>query len=318
MRTFVPDHRSVTLFAELIPDVTVTEVERTPVGLVLPAFVPTASATCPHCGTVSTRVHSYYTRRPYDLPISGQPALLLLQLRRFRCLAATCPAATFSERLPTLLAPAAQRTLRLNAALRDLALAFGGQAGARQSARTAMTASGDTLLRRAHTAALPAPATPRLLGIDDFAFHKGQVYGTILTDGETHAVVDLLPDRTAETAAAWLKEHPGIEVVTRDRAGEYARGVRAGAPEAVQVADRFHLIKNAGEVLERVVQRHHQGLGSAAKAVDQERVARALPGSSLSVVAPEQHAAPSPPSRQLPYARQRRFAQYQDVIVKCQ
>jgi transposase len=281
----------------------------------LTARVLALSALCPHCGTASTAVHSYYTRQPRDLPLSGQAVRLLLHLRRFRCRAATCPVVTFSERLPTLIIPAAQRTVRLNRVLRDLALAFGGQAGARQCARTAMAASGATLLRRAHTAALPELTTPRILGIDDFAFCKGQIYGTILTDGETHAVVDLLPNRTAKTTAAWLKSHPGIDVVTRDRAGEYARGVRVGAPKAVQVADRFHLIKNAGEVLEHVVLRHHDGLRSAAKAVDQERDALTLPTMSSPAAAPESRTAPGPSTRQQPHSRQRRFAQYQEVLA---
>jgi transposase len=286
-------------------------------GLALKAFVPTASATCPHCGTSSSRIHSYYTRRPRDLPISGESVRLLLHLRRFRCLAATCPALTFSERIPALIAPVAQRTTRLNNALRDLALAFGGEAGARQSARSAMAASGDTLLRRAHSATAPLPPTPRILGIDDFAFHKGQVFGTILTDGETHAVVDLLPDRSAQTATTWLREHPGIESITRDRASDYTRAGREGAPQAVQVADRFHLSKNAGDVLERIVRRHHHGLRTAAKAVDREHIARLPPLREVrrTVLKQENELPVVATSRQDPHARQRRLARYQEVMA---
>jgi transposase len=154
------------------------------------------------------------------LPISGQSVRLALYLRRFRCLNPTCSAITFTERLPELLAPFAQRTVRLNELIRDLALAFGGEAGARQSVRSAMPTSGDTLLRRAHSAVPPTRPTPRVLGIDDFSFRRGQVFGTILTDGESHEVVDLLPDRTAKTAAAWLQQHAGVEIVTRDRSAE--------------------------------------------------------------------------------------------------
>ena len=136
----------------------------------------------------------------------------ILHVRRFQCINPACPTVTFAERLSSLAPPAAQRTVRLNAALRDLALAFGGQAGSRQSARSAMAASGDTLLRRAHAATPPAHPRPHVLGIDDFAFQKGRVYGSILTDGETHAVADLLPDRSAETVTAWLATHPGVEI----------------------------------------------------------------------------------------------------------
>lgn len=255
MRTSVLDTASADLFAALIPGVTVIEVEQTPSGLLLTALALTLSATCPRCGTASTRVHSYYTRRPRDLPVCGLSVHLLLHVRRFRCLLPTCPAVTFTERLPELLAPAAQRTNRLNEALRELALAFGGEAGARQSARSAMPASGDTLLRRAHTATPPVRPTPRVVGIDDFAFQKGRVYGTILTDGETHAVVDLLPDRTPETVAAWFEQYPGVELVTRDRSKEYARGISTGAPDAVQVADRWHILGNLREALERLLDR---------------------------------------------------------------
>jgi transposase len=296
----------------------VTEVELTPLGLVLKAFVPTASATCPHCGTPSSRIHSYYTRHPHDLPISGETVRLLLHLRRFRCLAAACSAVTFSERIPALIAPAAQRTTRLNNALRDLALAFGGEAGARQSARSAMAASGDTLLRRAHTATAPRHPTPRILGIDDFAFHKGQLYGTILTDGETHAVVDLLPDRSAQTATSWLREHPGIEIITRDRASDYTRAGREGAPHAVQVADRFHLSKNAGDVLERIVGRHHHGLRTAAKAVDQQHIAGLPPlrDAGRAVPKQEKQLPVVATSRQDPHVRERRLARYQEVMAR--
>lgn len=270
MRTSVLDPTSANLFAARIPGVTVIEVEQTPTGLLLTALALALSATCPRCGIDSTRIHSYYTRRPHDLPVCGLSVRLLLHVRRFRCLNPTCPAATFTERLPELLAPAAQRTNRLNKALRALALAFGGEAGARQSARSAMTASSDTLLRRAHTATPPARPTPRVVGIDDFAFQKGRVYGTILTDGETHAVVDVLPDRTPETVAAWFEQHPGVELVTRDRSKEYARGISAGAPDAIQVADRWHILGNLREALERLLDRLRPQLLALPQAADAE------------------------------------------------
>src|SRR5437762_12182142 len=127
-----------------------------------------------------------------------------------------------------------------------------------------MRASGDTLLRRAHAATPPPRPTPRVLGSDDFSFRNGQLFGTILTDGESHEVGDLLPDHTAEKAAAWLQKHAGVEIVTRDRGADYTRAISTGAAHALQVADRFHLVKNAGETLERVVQRNHQGLRLAA------------------------------------------------------
>jgi len=256
MHTFVPSEAAGRrLLAALAPDVTVLDVQIEPQSMSL-TVTPTANtAACPHCTTSSSRVHSYYTRRPADLPSTERSTRLVLHVRRFRCINPACPTVTFSERLPRLVAPAAQRTVRLNAALRDLALAFGGQAGSRQSARSAMAASGDTLLRRAHAATPPSHPTPQVLGIDDFAFRKGRVYGSILTDGETHAVVDLLPDRSAESVTAWLATHPGVEIVTRDRSTEYARGVSARASDARQAADRWHVLGNLREALERLLHR---------------------------------------------------------------
>lgn len=238
-----------------MPDVTVLDVQVEPEVVLLTVTPSSSTAACPHCSTESARIHSYYIRQPHDLPVSGRATRLAVHARRFRCVNPACSTVTFAERLPNLVAVAAQRTVRLNAELRDLALAFGGEAGARQSLRSAMPASGDTLLRRAHTATLPPRATPRVLGLDDFAFQKGRRYGTILTDGETKDVVDLLPDRTAETVGDWLKAHPEVEIVTRDRSTEYARGVTMGAPDVVQVADRWHVLGNLREALERLLDR---------------------------------------------------------------
>jgi len=319
MRTIVPNTTAgPRLLAGLLPDVTVLDVQVEPEVVLLMVTPSSSTATCPRCSTESTRIHSYYTRQPHDLPISGRAARLVIHARRFRCVNPACSTVTFAERLPNLVALAAQRTVRLNTELRDLALAFGGEAGARQSERSAMPASGDTLLRRAHAATAPARPTPRVLGIDDFSFRKGQVFGTILTDGERHAVVDLLPDRTADTAAAWLQKHPSVEIVTRDRSADYTRAITTGAPHAVQVADRFHFVKNAGETLERVVQRHHQGLRLAAKAVDQERTQQTDTVVDKPPLLPEPRAHAQPtterPAHTSP-AQQRRLARYQEVTT---
>jgi transposase len=253
MRTIVPNTTAGSrLRAVLAPNVTVLDVQVEPEVVLLTVASSSSTAACPRCATESARLHSSYIRQPQDLPISGRTTRLVLHARRFRCVNPACSTVTFAERLPNLVAVAAQRTIRLNAELRDRALAFGGEAGARQSVRSAMSASGDTLLRRAHTATLRARAIPRVLGLDDFAFQKGRRYGTILTDGETKDVVDVLPDRTAEPVAAWLKDHPGVELVPRDRSTEYARGVTTGAPDAIQVADRWHVLGNLREALERL------------------------------------------------------------------
>jgi transposase len=319
MRTIVPNTTTgPRLLAGLVPDVTVLDVQVEQEVVLLTVTPSSTTAACPRCSTESARIHSYYIRQPHDLPISGRTTRLLVHARRFRCVNPACLTVTFAERLPNLVALAAQRTVRLNAELRDLALAFGGEAGARQSVRSAMPVSADTLLRRAHSAAPPARPTPRVLGIDDFSFRRGQVFGTILTDGESHEVVDLLPDRTAETAATWLQEHAGVEIVTRDRSADYARAISTGVPHAVQVADRFHLAKNAGEVLERVVQRNHEGLRLAAKAVDQERAQQTASTTDEMQPLPQPRPYPQPTTEssvQGSPARQRRLARYQEVIA---
>jgi len=139
--------------------------------------------------------------------------------------------------------------------LQELGLALGGEAGARQSQRQAMPTSPDTLLRLTRTISIPERATPRVLAVDDFAFRKGRTYGTILIDGEEHHPVDLLPERSAAALATWLQEHPGVEIITRDRAPEYAGGASDGAPQALQVLDRWHLIGNLQEALARLLDR---------------------------------------------------------------
>ena len=217
-------------------------------------------AACPMCAQHSTRCHGRYCRTVADRPWAGVPVRLHLRLRKFVCTTPSCPRAIFTERLPTVVAPSAQRTLRLADDQRHLALEHGGEAGARTAARTGMTTSSDTLLRLARRTPPSAPSTPKVVGIDDWAWRKGQSYGTVVVDLEAHEVIDLLPDRTATTVETWLKEHPSITIISRDRAGAYADGATKGAPQAVQVADRFHLLQNLRETLQRLLDRHHAAL----------------------------------------------------------
>jgi len=215
---------------------------------------------CPLCGHPAQRVHSHYVRTLADLPLSGQRVRFQLRVRRFFCPNADCKRRTFTERLPDFAPKSARRTERLANIQTLIGLALGGEAGARLVHRLEMPTSPDTLLRLMRRQQTSDAATPRVLGIDDWAWKKGREYGTILVDLERRCAVDLLPDRTAETLAAWLKQHPGVEIISRDRAGAYADGATQGAPGAVQVADRWHLLANMRETVQRLLDRHHKHL----------------------------------------------------------
>lgn len=181
---------------------------------------------------------------------------IILQVRKFFCKAPSCKRRVFTERLPGVVAPRARTTERLSVLLQAIAFALGGEAGARLAKRIGLTTSPATLISLIRKTPLPDPSPARVLGVDDWAKRKGKNYGTALVDLEKHRLIELLPDREAETLAGWLKENPGTEVISRDRSERYAVGGRQGSPEAMHVADRWHLLSNWREATERVFDRH--------------------------------------------------------------
>ncbi len=209
------------------------------------------SAVCPECGRRSRRVHGLYTRSPADLPVSDRAVGLRLRVRRFRCMNSACSRRTFAESFPDLVARYARRTDRLAASQVRTGLAVGAEPGARLLSALRMGTSPDTVLRLVHRYPVPAAETPRVLGVDDWAWRKGRAWGTILIDLEQRRPIDLLPDRAATSVSTWLRDHPGVEVVARDRSTEYALAITEGAPDALQVADRWHLLHNLRQVLVR-------------------------------------------------------------------
>lgn len=210
-------------------------------------------ARCPGCGTLSDAVHCQYQRTVHDVPCGGRKVVLRLHARKFVCRRATCPRKVFTERFPELVRPWARVSNRLLEELKAIGLTASAEVSERLAPRLGMTIKAPTLLRYLRTIKDAPRADVTVLGIDDFSLRRADSYGTILINLETRRPLDLLPDRTAEAVKPWLASHPEIQVVSRDRASAFADAVSQVLPHATQVADRYHLVQNLREHLQRLL-----------------------------------------------------------------
>ncbi len=277
-------------------------------------------ASCPVCGHETWRVHSRYTRCLAEEPVFGRRVRLRMTVRRFLCPGSGCPRRIFVEPLNGFAARHARTTTRLAQTHFAIGSALGGEAGARLAKKIAVPTSPDTLLRRVKQAGVRSSDAPKFVGIDDWAWCKGQRYGTIVVDLETNDVIDLLPDRDATTVKAWLEAHPGIELLSRDRASAYSKAASEGASDAQQVADRWHLLKNVREAIERLLERQLSVITDALKPADPDPKSSAdsLSGEEPATASAEPESLPAPipvsPRQEAALAkRRRRVEQFERV-----
>ena len=240
-----------TILSLLYPSLKISQCLASSNQFVIVAQPRCSQAACSACGFQSNRIHSYRLRTIRDMAIMEMAVLLNIRIRRFRCLQPTCSRKTFTEPLSQVI-PYARRTNRLTDVLMHIGFFLGGRAGARLAGMLRLTSSYRTILRIVHRAPLPEMEPPRVVGVDDWALRRGQTYGTLIVDLERRKPLALFAGRSSQSLEKWLRAHTGIEVLTRDRSNEYARGMRQGAPLAMQVADRWHLIRSLQLCLERV------------------------------------------------------------------
>ena len=249
-----------TSFLPLPAGMCMESIEKTATELVVSVVSTHPTSCCPLCSWPSSSVHSSYQRSVRDVPCGGQNVRLALTARKFFCRNDDCQRKIFTERFPTFVAPWAKMTVRLCEEIQAIGLSTSGSLGTRLAARLGISTSWMTVLRRMMDLPTSAAGSVVALGIDDFSFRRGRKFGTILVDLDLHQVIDVLAERSSQTSADWMRDHPEIDYVSRDRGKDYAQGAREGAPQAIQISDRFHLMKNFVEAIEKEVSRCYKHL----------------------------------------------------------
>jgi transposase len=285
--------------------------------IVVEAATRSRSSPCPRCRRRSATLHSRYRWQLRDHPCRGRPLRLTLSTGRFFCTNARCRQRIFCERLSGLAQPRARTSVDLAQSHRSIGLALGGEAGARLAAALSVPTSPDTILRRVKTEPGEPSPPPRYVGIDDWACRKGQTYGTILVDLERRTVIDLLPGRDGEALRKWLAANPQVEVVTRDRWPAYIEAISAAAPQAQQVADRFHLIRNVREAAEKMLARYGMAIRDACTTVDAELNATTLVDNAPTQPVPAAKQGPnSEPGQAKRRRREERFQRVKELTAQ--
>lgn len=221
---------------------------------------------CPGCAVETAHVHAWCERTVADVPVDGRRVVVNVRVRRLACRDWRCPRRTFREQVCGVLERYQRRTARLTAQVGAVVRELAGRASARVFVALGVRISRHTTLRALLGIPLPMVATPRVLGVDDFSLRRSRTYATVLIDAETRRRVDVLPDRRSDTLAAWLRDHPGVEIVCRDGAAGYAEAVRQALPDVLQVGDRWHIWHNFAQAVGKEVA-VHSGCWAAASRV---------------------------------------------------
>lgn len=213
---------------------------------------------CPYCQEKSSRIHSRYVRTLRDLPGFGKESVIVFNARKFFCDNPLCSKKTFAEQPGNQIFRYRRRTCRCETAVYRHALALSSIQTSRLLAGIGISVSRSTVLRDLHRLRLPDTESLSKVGVDDWAFRKGVTYGTIIVDLDDGHVCDMLGTREEADFSTWLSSHPHISMVSRDRSTEYSAAIKSTGRDIIEVADRFHLLKNMSDCITKIVSENYR------------------------------------------------------------